>query len=159
MKISKTVAFLVGVGALISAAVPAAADPQRVIDAASDRRYLFTMSAVSGSFAEDMLTLDGVPLVVYFTDRPYRQAGQMSLEDFMALWQGDAEDLSKDPPNAELAVYSPGGDTHSVLIVNQPEVGDGSLSFHVKILDETLPATFGHATLFIDAFPCAVNGC
>ena len=155
----RAVAVLVGLAAMVSFTVPGTANPQRVVDDSGARRFLFTMTAGSGSFAEGRLSLAGVPLVVYFTDRPYRQAGHMSLQDFMSLWQGDAEDLGNDPPNAELAIYDAGSDAQSVLIIDEPEMSEGSISFRVKLLDETIPATFGQATLFIDAFPCAVNGC
>ena len=52
-----------------------------VIDESENPQFLFVMSAVSGSFDGETLTLTGVPSVVYFSDRPYRIAGHMSLEE------------------------------------------------------------------------------
>lgn len=160
MKTSEKLVAVTGLLALLLGVTPTAADPQKIIDDAAARAYLFTMSGTSGSFADDRLTLDGVPLVVYFTDRPHREAGHMSLEDFLKMWRGGGDSFDKDPPNAELAVYAAGSDTNSVVILDEPKIGEGSISFRVATLGKgAIPATFSHATLFIDAFPCAVNGC
>ncbi len=159
MRIPTIFALLGGVASVVVAGLPAVADPQRVIDDGGDRQYLFAMSAGSGSFADGRLSLEGVPLVVYFSDRPYRQAGHMSVPDFLALWEANADDLAKDPPNAALAVYDAGRDSHAVVVLDRPEAGEGTLSFRATILEDAVPASFGTATLFIDAFPCAVNGC
>jgi hypothetical protein len=104
------------------------------------------------------LTLNGVPLIVYFTDRPYRKAGHLSLEDFAKEWKGDAKKHGDDPPNGELAIYQEGGDTHAVLIVSKPKISKTAISFSVKVYDGNMPKTFGHATLFIDSIPTMVNG-
>ncbi len=41
--------------------------------------YQHVLSATSGSLKGDTLTLNGVPNVIYFSDRPDRVAGHMSL--------------------------------------------------------------------------------
>ncbi|MCP4229153.1 MAG: hypothetical protein GY771_03270 [bacterium] len=43
------------------------------------------MSAVSGSCDGETLTLNDVPAVVYFSDRPYRIAGYVSEEQFLIV--------------------------------------------------------------------------
>ena len=50
-----------------------------VINEADAPRFLYTMSAKSGAYADGRLTLNDVPLVVYFSDRPARISGQLSI--------------------------------------------------------------------------------
>ena len=144
------IAVLFGANASIIKAQP-------VIDDSKNPEYLFTMSAKSGSFDQEKLTLGDVPLVVYFTDRPYRKSGHMSLEDFAKMWEQDVETYNQVPPNAELAIYDQDGDTHAVLIIDTPEITGSVISFMVTVLEGEIPETFDHATLFIDAFPTCVN--
>ncbi len=48
-----------------------------VIDATKKHQFLFVQSVKSGSLVGGSLTLRGAPLVIYFTNRPSRIAGQM----------------------------------------------------------------------------------
>ena len=49
---------------------------EHVIDNSKEPQYLFTLASKSGTFEGDILTLKGIPLVVYFSDRPVRVAGE-----------------------------------------------------------------------------------
>ena len=158
MKSSGKIFSIVFCVAALFGAVSTAAKAATVIDDSKNPTYLFSMSAVSGSFDQGELTLNGVPLVVYFTDRPYRKAGHYSLEDFAKIWKRDSEKHHGNPPNGELAIYHAGGDAHAVLIVSDPKIGKASISFKVKVFHENVPKTFGHATLFIDAIPTLLGG-
>jgi len=137
------VVVLCGAASIASKAAP-------VIDDSKKPSYLFSMSAASGSFDQGELTLNGVPLVVYFTDRPYRKAGHLSLEEFAKLWKKDAKKQADNPPNAELAIYDQDGATQAVAILSQPKVGKNEISYTVKIIGGNISKTFGHATLFVD---------
>lgn len=128
------------------------AGPQTVIDDSDAPAYLFTMTAESGTYVGDKVTLKGVPLVVYFSDRPHRIAGHMDLEKFLDIWADGVDRFKNDPPNAELAIYDENGDKHPVLVISKPVVDGDNISYEVKVLDETIPDSFGHATLFIDNF-------
>lgn len=128
------------------------ANPKTVIDDSQAPQYLFTMAAKSGTFVGDELTLEGVPLVVYFTDRPHRMAGHMDLKSFVEKWDEGVDNFNVDPPNAGLSIYEETGDQHAVLIISTPEVTGDSLSLKVKVMDEQIPQAFRHATLFIDNF-------
>ncbi len=97
-----------------------------------------------------MLTLKGLPLAVYFTDRPVRKAGHLTLEEFIAMWNQRADEYQLDPPNAELAIYKEDGDKHSVLILGKPELNGDTISFKVKVFHGIIPGKFDHSTLFID---------
>lgn len=141
------VAMLFGVSSTMTNA-------QHVIDESEAPAFLFTMSALSGSFENDRLSLSGIPLVVYFSDRPYRLAGHISLQDFASLWNEGDDSFSKYPPNAELAIYGQSGGTQAVLIISEPEFTGASISFTVTVLEGDISETFGQATLFIDAATC-----
>ena len=51
---------------------------ENIIDDSKETSYLFVISGMSGSLDGDKLTLNGVPNVVYFSDRPDRVAGHIS---------------------------------------------------------------------------------
>jgi len=126
---------------------------ENIIDDLKNPTYLFTLAGKSGTFEEDTLTLMGVPLVVYFTDRPHRISGHISLEKFRWLWDKGVDNFEEDPPTAQLSVYSESGDKHDVLIISSPRVKGDTISFNVKELEESesIPKSFGHSTLFIDS--------
>lgn len=126
------------------------AKPLENVEDAKGIDYLFTMAAGSGKFADGTLTLEGVPLVVYFADRPQRVSGHMDLQAFLKLWSRGVDNFKDNPPNAELAIYNEGTDTHAVVIISSPLVNGKNISFKVSLLDETIPASFKHSTLFID---------
>jgi hypothetical protein len=66
------------------------------------------------------------------------------------MWDQGVDNFKDDPPNAELAIYEESGVKHAVLILGKPAVEGDDISYQVKVLDETVPKSFGHATLFID---------
>lgn len=131
---------------------------ETVIDNSTNHEYLFTLASKSGTLEEDKITLNDVPLVVYFADRPVRKAGHVSLEKFVSKWDKGFDNFKEDPPTAELAIYDEGGDKHAVLIISRPEVKDNTISFKVRIIGEDIPKSFGHSTLFIDGAPTLLNG-
>lgn len=126
---------------------------ETVIDDTKNPGYLFVISGTSGSLDGDNLTLNGVPNVVYFSDRPAKVAGHISLEKFVGMWDKGVDNFKTDPPNAELSIYEKEGDKHSVLIISSPEVKGETISFKVKLLtpNEPIPNSFTHSALFIDS--------
>ena len=158
MKSSGKIFSIVFCVAALFGAVSTAAKAATVIDDSKNPTYLFSISATSGSFDQGELTLNGVPLVVYFSDRPYRKAGHLSLEAFTKIWKRDSEKHRGNPPNAELAIYQADRDAHAVLIVSDPKIDKAAVSFKVKVFHEKVPKTFGHATLFIDQMPTLLGG-
>jgi hypothetical protein len=63
-------------------ASPAAHAQEAEIDLGEQGSFLFALGAASARLDGDTLVLEGVPLVTYFSDRPARTAGHMSLEEF-----------------------------------------------------------------------------
>jgi len=124
------------------------ADP--VIDDSKNPGYLFVLSATSGSLEGDTLTLNGVPNVVYFSDRPARVAGHMSLSAFIEMWDEAGDSFEADPPNATLSVLKEEGEVNVVVELISAEQKDGSAVFKVNILDGKPPATFSQSAVFVD---------
>jgi len=143
-------ATIVGIFAVMLTLVPGLVFAENVIDDSKNPQYLFTLASKSGTFEGDTLTLKGIPLVVYFSDRPVRVAGHITLEKFAGMWDNGVDNFKDNPPNAELAIYDKKGDKHAVLIISRPEVKGDTISFNVRLIDESIPETFGHSTLFID---------
>ena len=143
-------AAAIAVSLVATVATARAADNTPLDTAAGGDRYVFSMSAASGTFSGETLTLKTVPVVVYFAERPQRTSGQMDLKAFVDLWSKGADSFKDDPPNAELSIHRAGGNTHSVLIVESPTVEGDAISFNVVILDDAIPSLFKNATLFID---------
>ena len=132
-------------------AVFAQANP--VINEAEAPKFLYTMSAKSGTFENGRLTLKDVPLVVYFSDRPARISGQLSIQVFAQGWGQGSDSFRADPPNGTLSILTKDGANNVVIELSDPnvKVKEGSISFKVRVLDGELPKSFGTASLFIDS--------
>ena len=145
---------ILSVFCLLAAAQFAQADP--VINEVDAPKFLYTMSAKSGTFENGTLTLNDVPLVIYFSDRPARISGQLSIQVFEQGWRTGTDSFKADPPNATLSILAEGGDKNIVVELSDPSVmvKEGKISFKVKVLDGELPTTFNHSTLFIDGGVC-----
>jgi hypothetical protein len=112
---------------------------------------LFVQNAKNMSFSEGKLVLRGVnPVTVCFTDRPARLAGHMQTSRFVPLWSQGKDSFLKDNPNATLSVFS--GDNVSDLVVelSNPQLSGDDLTYDVRLLEGTPPATGGACALFID---------
>ncbi len=123
-----------------------------VINEADAPKFLYTMSAKSGTYENGRLTLNDVPLVVYFADRPARISGQLSIQVFAQGWRQGPDSFKADPPNATLSILAEEGNQNIVVELSEPDVKvkEGSISFKVRVLDGELPEKFGHSSLFID---------
>ena len=121
--------------------------------------FLFALSAPSGSFREGRLTLNDVPQIIYFSDRPERIVGHAPVAKFLALWDEGPDNFVVDPPNAVLSILGERGKRtgieDTVIELFRPRQGDGSVTFDIRILSGHIPASFGAASLFIDE---AING-
>jgi hypothetical protein len=101
------------------------------------------------------LTLTEVtPSTLYFSDRPKRVVGHMSTSDFVDLWGEGDNSFEEDPPNAVLSFLEPGDQApeDAVVVIQQPRLENGSLSYSIETLEGTVPTQTGPVTLFIDPF-------
>ena len=114
---------------------------------ADEGTFLFVLSGTSGSVDGDTLTLEGVPVIASFSDRPERIAVDVPLD---AL--SDAADaFADDPPNAVLSVLTDEGITNVVLELTSATLDGSTASFGYEILAGDPPeGDFGPASLFVD---------
>ncbi len=118
---------------------------------ASDIDYLFVQTAEGGSYAEGVLTLDGVSATVFFSDHPRREVGHTPNEKFAARFgDADDDDDTDDLPGAVLSVHDAEDATAVMAILSTPIVSGQTITYQVEVLEGSITATFGAATLFID---------
>jgi hypothetical protein len=145
------VAFAAALGAALRGAVAQDATPAAV---GEEGRLLFVQSFGVGALAPNAgddgaytLTLsDGVGRTLYFTERPKREAGIVSTEEFIAALTR----ASDDPPNAALVAdpvdrvsEEPAPETIWVMTLLDGAYGaeTGELTYAVRILDPTVAET------------------
>jgi hypothetical protein len=101
------------------------------------------------------LTLRGItPSTLYFSDRPERVVGHMTTADFVDLWGAGDNSFETDPPNAVLSFLEPGAGVPEdvVIVIKEPQLTNGDLSYSIEVLEGAVPADTGPVTLFIDPF-------
>ncbi len=128
---------------------------QTEIDQLAAEESMFVQTARGITSAGGQLTLDGVTAsTLYFADRPQRVVGHMTTADFVDLWGEGDNSFEADPPNAVLAFLEPGDDVpdDAVVVIKEPKLSDGQLSYSIDLLEGTVPAQAGPVTLFIDPF-------
>jgi hypothetical protein len=128
---------------------------KQLIDELQAEQSMFVQTAQGVTSDENTITLEGVtPSTLYFSDRPQRIVGHMSTADFVELWGEGENSFEEDPPNAVLAFLEPGDDVpeDAVIVIKQPRLQDGKLSYAIETLEGTAPAQAGPVTLFIDPF-------
>jgi hypothetical protein len=120
---------------------------------------LFVMSAESGSYNGERLTLNGVQKVLFFSDRPARNSGDMELGKFLKNWEIGKDSFQNDPPNAVLSIFNDSGATNVVLELMNPSIPEqGTIDYEVRVLKGELPDSFRVASLFIDWIVNKANG-
>jgi hypothetical protein len=128
---------------------------EQLIEELQAEQSMFVQTAQAMASDGTSLTLKGVtPSTLYFSDRPKRVVGHMSTVDFVDLWAEGENSFEEDPPNAVLAFLEPGGKVpeDAVVVIQDPRLEDGQLTYFIKPLEGTLPAAAGPVTLFIDPF-------
>ncbi len=141
---------IVGIFTVMLTLVPGLVFAENVIDDSKEPSYLFVISGTSGSLDGDTLTLNGVPNVLYFSDRPARKAGHISLANFVEMWNKGNDSFKADPPNATLSVLKKERATNVVVELKSAEVKTGSVVFKVSVLNGKLPESFKMSPLFVD---------
>lgn len=114
---------------------------------------MFVQTARGTSTDGGVLTLhDVTPSTLYFSDRPERVVGHLTSSDFVELWGEGENSFAEDPPNAVLAFLEPGEDApeDAVVVLRDPRIDDGALSYSIDVLEGSVPAQTGPVTLFID---------
>jgi len=143
---------IVGIFTVMLTLLPGLLFAENVIDDSKNPGYLYVLSATSGSLKGDTLTLNGVPNVVYFTDRPARKAGHISFSQFVEMWNKGSDSYKADPPNATLSVWKKDGAKNVVVELMSVVQKSGSVVFKVAVLEGMSPVEFKTGSLYIDLF-------
>lgn len=89
--------------------------------------------------------------VVWFADRPVREAGYMQVHDFLKSWDAGKDSFEKDPPNAVLILEDERPVVVELILVSWNQ---NQAVFKIKKLTGTgsdIPRGKGRITLYIDA--------
>jgi len=136
------------IAAILICALTFTAQAEHVIDDSKNPRYQFVLSPDTGSFKDGKLTLNGVPIVTFYTLGAKRQDGHFLLKDFILMWNNNARLIKSDPPNGTLSVLSDKGASGAVIEFSEPSATINTLTFKARILEGELPEEFGPSSLF-----------
>jgi hypothetical protein len=128
---------------------------KQMIEELEAEQSMFVQTAHGMTSDGTTLTLNEVtPSTLYFSDRPKRIVGHMTTADFVNLWSEGDNSFEEDPPNAVLAFLEPGDEVpeDAVVVIKQPRLQNGHLSYSIETLEGTVPTQTGPVTLFIDPF-------
>jgi hypothetical protein len=121
--------------------------------------YLFVQHAEGVTLAEGVLTLEGIGEdVLYFSDRPHRIVGRITLEDFLGSWDEGEESFAEVPPNAVLTVKQENELRDLTVVLKDPVLTEGTLVYQVEVLDGPESGSGDFAALFIDVIGNPVTG-
>ena len=126
-----------------------------LIEQLETEESMFVQTAQGIDSAGGTLTLREItPSTLYFSDRPQRVVGHMTTADFVELWGAGDNSFEADPPNAVLSFLEPGAGAPEdvVIVLKEPQLTGGDLSYSIDVLEGAVPANAGPVTLFIDPF-------
>jgi len=113
--------------------------------------YMFAQTSLGVTIDGGRVTLDGVSATtLFFSDRPDRVTGHVPTEEFVASWGEGDDSFATDPPNALLSLFDGDEVNDVVVVLSDPELSNGDLSYAVAVTDGELMPTSGPASLFID---------
>jgi len=94
------------------------------------------------------------PQTLYFSDRPKRVAGNLTMPAYFDEWTAKAgtDNFKNDPPNATLSVYEGNKkeNTLAVIEISHPVMEGKDLIYKYKVIEGEMPKTGGATALFID---------
>jgi len=128
---------------------------------AATESWLFSLQSAGTTDFDQSSGVLSVPVgnLVGFSDRPFRDIQDLTLTDFVALWDDTSEDsFSADPPNAALTYWDSDATdavAHTVIVEMTGNVSSAGnvLSMKLQILSPSgavLPTKMYRASLFID---------
>ena len=129
-----------------------AGDMDAMSSAGSDVEYMFAVTGSGfGMNLDGRITIKGASATtLFFSDRPYRLTGHVATEDFVSQWDVGDDNFAEDPPNALLSIFEEDAVNDVVVILTEPQLSDGDLSFAVSVTDGDLAPSDGPVSLFID---------
>jgi len=156
MKVYRNLSKLIALtSAFILSAVHLARTDEKKKTDENEIQLMFVQTAED--FRADGKTLRLVNVVqqtVYFSDRPVRIAGHLTMPAYMDEWKaGEGPDnFAANPPNATLSVYEPGSLENKLTVVeiSHPVIDPKDLVYSYKLIEGTLSKAGGATALFID---------
>ena len=156
MKTDRNLSILIALtAALILSTLPMGRAEDKEKTDAPKVQLMFVQTA--DDFKADGKTLRLVNVgqqTLYFSDRPVRIAGHLTMPAFMDEWKvGEGpDDFASDPPNATLSVYEPGSHENKMAVVeiSHPVIEGQDMVYTYKLIEGTMPKTGGATALFID---------
>jgi hypothetical protein len=113
--------------------------------------FLFVQNAESVTLKDGVLTLKGVsPDTLYFSDRPNRIAGRITVADFVKQWSKGKDSFKSNPPNAVLTVLENPTPKDIVVILKDPRIEGDDLVYSVEVTDGEKAVKGEASALFID---------
>ena len=145
----------------IAALLLASCGGEAKTDATPKESWLFSLQSAGTTDFDQSSSVLSVPVgnLVGFSDRPFRDIQDLTLTDFVALWDDTSEDsFSADPPNAALTYWDSNATdaaAHTVIVeITGPVSSAGNVvSMKLQILSPSgavLPTKMYRASLFID---------
>lgn len=121
-------------------------------DSSEDVSWLYVVNATGGSFDGKTITLHDVPPALMFSDRPNRIYGHMTVSELLPMVKEGPDSFVENPPNAVLSTFREGElPTEATVTMFDAGIDGENLTFTVNVLDGSIPATFGPASLFVDS--------
>jgi hypothetical protein len=137
-----------------SDAQPGAGDETQPAETGAQEKaeLLFVQESQGVTIDGETMTMTGVkPQVLFFTDRPQRLAGYLTIDEFLSAVSEGPDSFAKDPPNATLASLEGDEFVDIVLELTQrPRYEDDKLVFKIEVIQGEIPLTGGPSALFID---------
>ncbi|MCY6381571.1 hypothetical protein [Hoeflea prorocentri] len=151
---SRLIALFGAAVLFLSPGLAAAQQAGQPVPAAPTISYEYVQQASSMTFDGTTLTLRGVaPSTIFFSDRPYRTAGQVSTGQFAELWKAPGGAFSVTPPNAAVSVLGNVSDAPAIVELTSADMDGVELKYGVKIISGKLPESADNVALFVDHGP------
>ena len=130
-------------------------DKSATADRSSEKEtveLLFVLDAKGIEYdGETLMMKEADPYLLYFSDRPERIAGHLTIDAFLEEVSKGTDSFADDPPNATLVVFGRDELLQVVLeLPTKPQYRDGNLLFKVRVIEGAVPESGGESTLFID---------
>jgi hypothetical protein len=143
--------LLLAATAVAATAVPLRPRPVQAADEVADFLFVQTASAMTFDKAASKLTLEGIgATTLFFSDRPERIAGNMDTTAFVPFWSKGKDSFLSDPPNADLSILEADKLQQVVVVLENPELNDNSLTYTVKVVGGEMPEKGSEVSVFID---------
>lgn len=124
---------------------------EHVIDDSQAQNYLFVMSGKEGKLEGEKLVIKNINRVVYFSDRPQRKAGHISLQQFVDNWDKGEMSFASVSPNAALSYVKDDRHVNKIIELSSPVIDGDNITFTAKYSGRPKEnVSFGHVSLFID---------